>query len=249
MWKIEMKRHVKAIIPRSVLQLVQRYRLVRLQRGFDGLDPSQAFSKIYEERLWGRSIHSDHDYCSGSGSSNPEIVGPYVESIRAWLRHLPNSPSVGDLGCGDFSVGSQLTDLASTWTSYDCVPSLIASNRRKFVKLQVQFKELDLCAEAPEPADVYFLRQVLQHLSNSQIQQVLDRVVSQCRWLVLTEHLPTKPFTPNKDKPVGPDVRVLHRSGVDVTQPPFNCTPVERVVLCRVIVSDGEIVTEALRFK
>jgi hypothetical protein len=113
----------------------------------------------------------------------------------------------------------------------------------------VQFEQIDLCAARPCEADVFLIRQVLQHLSNAQISQVLDNVVGRCTWLVVTEHVPNTTFTPNADKPIGSDVRVLDGSGVVLTEAPFSLMPREARGLCRVTVDDGAIETLAYKLR
>jgi hypothetical protein len=89
------------------------------------------------------------------------------------------------------------------------VPSLIDRNRRLFASLDVDFRVLDMTTDPLPPADVVFLRQVLQHLSNGQIHAVVSKITTAYRYLVLTEHLPAlDTFTPNLDKAVGPQTRL-----------------------------------------
>jgi hypothetical protein len=49
--------------------------------------------------------------------------------------------------------------------------------------------------------DIVFLRQVLQHLNNSQISRVVQKLY-RYKFLVLTEHVPANPaFTPTVTNP------------------------------------------------
>jgi hypothetical protein len=88
------------------------------------------------------------------------------------------------------------------------------------------------------PGDVVFLRQVLQHLTNRQIQSTIEKIPTTYRYLVLTEHLPTSgKFVPNLDKPVGPHTRIDaggQPSGVVLTEPPFNLIASRSSVLCEI---------------
>jgi hypothetical protein len=242
-------RACKPLLPKCALDAYIRLRRASLRKQFAGKTPTEAFSAIYARRIWGTSGDPLHAFSSGSGSSDPAIVSAYVVAVRNWMVALGSPPSVCDLGCGDFRVGSQLVPFASRWTACDCVPQLIESNRRRWVHLPVQFEQIDLCAARPREADVFFIRQVLQHLSNAQISQVLANVVGRCTWLVVTEHVPNTAFAPNADKPIGSDVRVLEGSGVVLTEPPFTLMPLEARRLCRVTVDDGAIETLAYKLR
>jgi hypothetical protein len=87
------------------------------------------------------------------------------------------------------------------------------------------------------------LRQVLQHLSNQEIERVLANC-RRYRWLIVTEHLPAATdVVPNLDKPHGPDTRVYDRSGVFLEAPPFDL-PVR--ILLEVPISPGETLRSVL---
>ena len=69
--------------------------------------------------------------------------------------------------------------------------------------------------------DCAILRQVLQHLSNKEIQNILDKL-NNYKYVILTEHLPNEQFEPNIDIISGQGIRLKKKSGVDVLAPPFN---------------------------
>lgn len=248
-WRYALRELLKSLIPMPMLVAYREFRLRRLRRMIAGKSPAEVFSMVYESRLWGTSMERNHPFCSGSGSAEPSIVDAYVHAVSKWLARFPTPPSVGDLGCGDFRVGSRLRRLCGTYTAYDCVPSLLESNRCRWSGVDVVFRELDICANSPAPADVFFVRQVLQHLSNDQILRFLGQIRSNCTWLVLTEHLALAPFTPNIDKPAGPDTRLSRSSGVILTEPPFEVRPLEAELLCEVHAEPGVIVTKAYRLR
>ena len=63
------------------------------------------------------------------------------------------------------------------------------------------------------------IRQVLQHLSNTQIAAILAKL--RAADLIVTEHVPTAPgVVRNKDKAAGPDIRLYRKSGVFLESPP-----------------------------
>jgi hypothetical protein len=83
------------------------------------------------------------------------------------------------------------------------------------------------------PADLLTIRQVLQHLSNNKIKKILNNV-NKYKYVIITEHLLKDGFVKkhNKDKPTGPDIRLIDNSGVYINKPPFNL-PCMEILSCR----------------
>ena len=244
-----MRELLKSVIPMPMLTAFREFRQSRLRRMLAGKSPAEVFSMVYARRMWGTPMEQNHPFCSGSGSTEPQIVDTYISAVSEWLSRFPTPPSVGDLGCGDFRVGARLRRLCGTYTAYDCVPSLLESNRHRWSGFDVSFEELDICSRPPAIADVFFVRQVLQHLSNDQILSFLRQIHGRCTYLVLTEHLTLSPFIPNVDKPAGPDTRLGLSSGVVLTAAPFDVHPFETQLLCEVQSDSGTIVPHAYRLR
>ncbi len=197
--------------------------------------PKDLFSLIYKNGLWGKSNDPNRPFFSGSGSHDENITTSYVDSVAEFIKTLPNPPSVVDLGCGDFSIGSRIRPLCGAYTACDIVPELIEFNRQAFSHLGVDFRVLDLASDEIPGADVVFIRQVLQHLSNAQILKLIPKLRNNFKYLVLTEHLPSsRQFTPNLDQAAGPGIRLSQKSGVVLTAPPFDLVAMNESILCEV---------------
>jgi hypothetical protein len=65
------------------------------------------------------------------------------------------------------------------------------------------------------------LRQVLQHLSNAEIQQILPKL-NKYQYLIVSEHIPEGEFVANVDIISGQGIRLKKQSGVDLLAPPFS---------------------------
>jgi hypothetical protein len=67
------------------------------------------------------------------------------------------------------------------------------------------------------------VREVLQHLSNTQISEILFNLKA-FKWVIVTESHPGPlgSFKPNKDKAHGNESRAHLNSGVVLSAPPFN---------------------------
>lgn len=194
----------------------------RVEREFAGLSNKEIFEKIYDEKRWG-SPSGERRYSSGDGTRDEEIVDAYVESIHRFLESKPGPMSALDLGCGDFTIGSRLLPLFNRFTAVDVANNVIVENRKLFRAKNLKFKNLNITENNLPFADVIFVRQVLQHLSNSEIQKFLNNVQNKFRYLVVTESLSKSVFfTPNKDMQSGPGIRIHNRSGVVIESEPFN---------------------------
>ena len=213
------------------------------------MSTAQVFTKIYAENHWGRSTDPTQAFFSGSGSHDPIIVNGYVEAVRKLLSTFEEKPSVVDLGCGDFSIGSRIRDLCNQYIACDIVEPLILFNRKKYKELNVDFMVLDLTVNELPKADLVFIRQVLQHLPNDLICNAVEKISSSYKYLVLTEHLPKiKDFQANLDKPAGRGIRLPLQSGIVLTKPPFNLKFIAEEQLYEIKEGDGIIRTTLYQF-
>lgn len=181
--------------------------------------PTKAvMEQIYEAKLWG---DNGSDFYSGQGSHHPELIEPYVNTLQLFLKSFENSLTVCDLGCGDFNIGKELVVNAKKYIAVDIVEDLINFNTKKFQSPNLEFHCLDIAKDNLPSADCAILRQVLQHLSNSEISNIVDKLYD-FKYVVLTEHLPQGNFSPNTDIISGQGIRLKKQSGVDLCKAPFH---------------------------
>lgn len=237
------KNSIKRVSPALLDWIIQR-RTRRILKGFDGLSRQEAFSKIYKQRLWGEGTGATGG--SGFGSHDKAVTQPYIEHVAAFLRTLPQPPRLVDLGCGDFNVGRQLLPWVADYHGCDIVPALIEHHRREHATDHVSFSFVDLVTDELPAGDVATLRQVLQHLDNQAIIAILTKL-SRYSHVIITEHLPTGTFTPNRDKPVGPGIRLTSGSGVVIGTVPFGLADFHQRLLCSVKYDGGIIETRLWR--
>jgi hypothetical protein len=203
--------------------------------------PTKAvMEQIYGQHFWGGK---DSDFYSGEGSHNPKIIKPYIDAVTSFLKSHDNQLSVCDLGCGDFNVGKALVPYTKAYVAIDIVEGLIERNKQLFKADHLTFKCLDVAKDDLPKADCVIIRQVLQHLSNQEIQQILDKL-STYKYLILTEHIPVGNFVPNIDIIANSQNRLKYQSGVHVLAEPFNFKVKEFKILSEVILDDNsQIVT------
>lgn len=178
----------------------------------------EAMSQVYELNLWGGDSGK---YYSGEGSHDLEIVNVYVEALSQFLSSFESKPIVCDLGCGDFNIGKQLVSFSEKYIAVDIVEKLIEYNTVKFQNDSVEFHCLDIAKDELPVGDVAIVRQVLQHISNKEVESVLKKLASY-KYVVLTEHVPFGDFVPNIDIISGQGIRLKKKSGLNVLASPFN---------------------------
>lgn len=186
-----------------------------------------AMTQIYEQKLWGGN---DFDFYSGSGSHDLEIIKPYLDAVTSFLKTHNNTLTICDLGCGDFNIGKHLTKYTKKYIAIDIVESLINRNKNLFKEENLEFHCLDIVKDALPNADCVILRQVLQHISNSEIQQVVKKLEAY-KYIILTEHVPFGNFIPNKNIISGQGIRLKQNSGVNLLEAPFYLKIKEETIL------------------
>lgn len=200
-----------------------------------------AMEQVYEKKLWGENKSG---FYSGIGSHKFEIIDPYIKVVRAFLQSFDSPIVVCDLGCGDFNVGKELVQYADSYLAVDIVRDLIERNKQVFKANNLAFYCLDIAVDDLPSGDCAVLRQVLQHLSNAEIMQILKKLKA-FKYLILTEHLPDQHFMANEDIISGQGTRLKKKSGLNLLAPPFNFNVKQSRELLSVSLSgeEGRIVT------
>ncbi|TKD66801.1 class I SAM-dependent methyltransferase [Flavobacterium sp. ASW18X] len=197
--------------------------------------------QIYELGFWGSG---NNPYYSGHGSHHPKYVIPYISAVSQFLSSFTNPIKVCDLGCRDFNIGKKLIPFVSEYIGVDIVPALIQFNQEKHSTDSVCFNCLNLAEEELPKADCAIVRQVLQHLSNTEIESIVPKLY-QYNYLILTEHLPEGKFQPNLDIISGRNIRLKRNSGVILEAAPFNFKPIAKKQLLAIqdATNGGVIIT------
>lgn len=223
------KELLKNLAPAPLLERYRRIQRQREKKKNAAKTTEQIFTEIYAENKWNPGSSG---FDSGTGSADERITTDYVQTVQDWLTTIESTRlTIVDLGCGDFRIGRQFVNSCTHYLGVDIVEPLIKYNVEHFASPKVRFLHLNILEDPLPDGDVCFLRQVLQHLSNDQIQTVLTRV-EKYRWIVVTEHHPSSKYfrKPNLDKPHGADIRLFDGSGVFLDEPPFN-VPRQRLKL------------------
>jgi len=221
--------HFQAIIDRK-----RSNKLLRKESAYAGMAPQAIFNKIYNEAAWGAG--QDGHGGSGPGSHDPKIVDSYVEITLDLVEKLDISTIV-DLGCGDFNIGSKIAPSCDQYLACDVSDVILQHNRSKFEFENVEFRQLDLTSDELPRGDLATVRQVLQHLDNSQVASFVQKLVKDkpYKYLLVTEHVPkSKNFRPNLNKIAGADIRTKLNSAVVLEAAPFDLPHKSKKVLLEV---------------
>jgi SAM-dependent methyltransferase len=204
-----------------------------------------AMEQVYGMQLWGKN---DSVFYSGDGSHYPEIANPYIDVVAFFLTSFERPITVCDLGCGDFNIGKELVKYSAKYVAVDIVEDLIAFNKKKYKQENLEFQCLDIAVDDLPTADCVLLRQVLQHLSNAEIESIVHKLTA-FEYVILTEHLPEGDFIPNIDIISGQGIRLKKQSGVNLLASPFNLKAKEvKQLLCfNLEKNKGVIVTTMYR--
>lgn len=192
--------------------------------------------QIYQMHLWGGK---ESEFYSGEGSHDTSIIEPYQETVLSFLKSFDQPLIVCDLGCGDFNVSKVFTPFTKEYIGIDIVPDLINRNQELFQGDNRSFLCKDLAADELPKGDCALVRQVLQHLSNDEIQKILTKL-SAYRYVILTEHLPSGDFIPNKDKIASQGIRLKQQSGINLIESPFNWDVISSKELLSIELAPGK---------
>ena len=164
----------------------------------------KVFSKIYKEDLWQGG--------SGAGSKL-ENVKEYVDILQKYIDK-PEVKTVLDLGCGDWQF-SKFLDLSSVlYLGIDVVDSVIDSNINLYSASNIDFISRDITTYELPQVDLIICKDVLQHLCNKDVINVLVKIIKSSKFALITNDFYPE-STSNRDIENG-DYRYL-----DLTLSPF----------------------------
>lgn len=214
-------------------RVYRRYRTYKKRAAFSGMTNEQVFTKIYLDNTWHNGPEQKEYYYSGTGSYGAP-ADSYIAMINQFIKEH-GVKSVTDFGCGDFAIGSEIAVANPSVFIHACdvVQQVIDANTKKYQLQNVNFHHLDASRSEVPKADLLTIRQVLQHLNNNDIQLILQKAGTY-KYVIITEHLLKEGSETsfNKNKPSGPDIRLVENSGVYIDKPPFNMACKE-ILRCR----------------
>ena len=129
------------------------------------------FSKIYSDHVWGTG--SLERPKSGQGSL-PYVAKPYVDFIERIINRYAIG-SVLDVGHGDWKMWQDYKFENTNYLGIDVAESISESNMVEFGNERRRFIQVAPSDPLPE-ADLLLCKEVLQHLSNIDIDNLLSQI-------------------------------------------------------------------------
>jgi len=225
-----LKSVVRKLLPEKLGHAIGNRLIQRRERELGQLPLQEAFDEVYKRGMWKQGSSP-----SGLGSEGL-LAEQYISLVQDYAaKH--NLSTVVDGGCGDFSIGARLAPSFERYTALDVSPRIIGINRQRYIELahrNVTFATADMTVSKFPAADLVLIRQVLQHLTNAQIEKILQNLEgSSWRRALITEsvHDPRNNPSPNLDLPShSVRTRTSFGSGVFLDKPPFN-RPAKRLAI------------------
>lgn len=151
------------------------------------MDTQAVFTHIYRNNLW-----YNPETRSGAGSTLTATANLRA-ALPSVLRDL-NVRSMLDAACGDFHWMSQVDLPVQQYIGGDVVPELVAHLQATYGNDQRRFICLDIIDDPLPAADLVLLRDVLLHLSSTQIHRVLHNLARAGIRFVMASNYPTTQF-------------------------------------------------------
>jgi SAM-dependent methyltransferase len=124
-----------------------------------------AFSKIYEEKIWGEEPRS------GDGS-RPEAALPYVKYLEGLI--LKNQiTSILDIGHGDWEMWPKDFFTKVSYLGLDAATGLSDEMQAKHGAQNINFEHVDAVTNLPKGFDLVLCKDVVQHLPASDCIKML----------------------------------------------------------------------------
>ena len=142
----------------------------------------EAFTKVYENNIWGDNNDPNYEGSSGTGSDIKYNSKTYVPFLKHFIKKH-KIKNVVDLGSGDFLVGLLIYDkMGVNYTGYDAYKTLVDYNNKKYEGYGMyKFIHSDFRAlgerEKIVPAELCILKDVVQHWPTANIIDFLDYLI------------------------------------------------------------------------
>ena len=135
----------------------------------------EIFSDIYRSLKWGDGSYAKP--LSGEGSV-PELAAPYVEFVQRVISRF-DIKSVLDCGHGDWSMWRDFRFEGIDYLGFDVADGLSEKVSATFGSENRKFLQSDFCYQELPSAGLLITKDVLQHLSNDDVQRFLGNINNQ----------------------------------------------------------------------
>lgn len=213
---------IKKTLPSWAANYIQNTYLKLKFRKYRSRTLEQTFDEVYHKKMW---APEGSDMLSGAGSYG-DTAERYVDFLQQFIKEN-EIKTITDIGCGDFNIGSRISVMVEHYNAFDVSGKIIERNKQMYPGLNnVLFKQQNACYDPIPKTDLVVVREVLQHLTNEQIELILANIEKSNSKYVLISDMSValeKISVPNKDLySHGPKARNSESSAVVVFEPPFS---------------------------
>lgn len=164
------------------------------------------FDRIYEQDSWTLG--------SGPGSlaiANRELTRLFESFIRE-----NDVKSIVDFGCGDWQYMSSVDLHGSDYIGYDVVDAVLLQNKQKYSRSNIRFEHSPSDPEDLPPADLLLIKDVLIHLPNAFISQLMACAMRKYKFILAINNR-----TGNASE-YNVDIQPGEFRPIDLARPPFS---------------------------
>ena len=134
----------------------------------------EIFNAVYQTKIWG----------DGSGpGSKPENAEMWINLVNLFLDR-DDIKTVLDLGCGDWQLGQKLNLKNKEYLGVE-VSSVILEKTKQYSSDNIRFINDDIETMVFPTVDLILIKEVLQHLPNSSVIDIMNRVMKSCRYAII----------------------------------------------------------------
>lgn len=138
------------------------------------------FEDVYKNNMWGGS---------GDGSKL-EYNKPFLNFLQKYVKDN-NIKTILELGCGDFNLMKHFNFDGLKYFGVDIAESIIAKNNKNYRKPNIKFLYEDIRGfKFERDYDLVLIKDVLIHLDNSSVLQVLYNARNVKRLLTVNDYNP-----------------------------------------------------------
>lgn len=166
------------------------------------------FDRHYAKGGWGAS-----NFGSGPGST-VEHTKEYVKLINQILQEPSPIKRIVDIGCGDWEFMQHVNLTGKEYIGIDVSKLIVDRNTQKFSKPNVSFLNLNPVFDDIPDGDIFFMKDVLQHLPDNHVDTILKKLIKKKGWALITND-GTRENTPKQ-------ISTGRHRNLNVLLPPFN---------------------------
>jgi SAM-dependent methyltransferase len=173
----------------------------------------EVFTDIYGKAVWGTNAE-------GVGNSGTGSTLAATTVYRAFLQQFVRDHairSVVDAGCGDWEFSQAIDWTGIDYRGFDIVEAVVARNKQRHARPGIQFFVGNIVEDDLPAADLLLSKDVLQHLTNQQVQAFLTRQLARYKHVLLTNGTDAQTLTA-----ANTDIAVGGYRPLDLTRPPFS---------------------------